>query len=59
MHLDQDWLEVATLDVPPGHIRIDDAGEALDDVVGPMVNHRVSVTAVRRGQKVPLPGHRT
>ena len=51
LHLDEDWLEVTTLDVPPGHLRVDEAGEALDDVVGPMVNRRVTVTAVRRGQK--------
>lgn len=51
LHLDQDWLEVTTLDDLHAHIRIDEAGEALDDVVGPMVNRRVTVTAVRRGMK--------
>jgi hypothetical protein len=51
LHLDRDWLEVVTMDTPPRHIRVDEAGEALDDVVGPMVNRRVVVTAIRRGQK--------
>lgn len=47
LHLDQDWLEIA-LDEPPGeHMKITDAGEALDDVVGPMVNRRVAVQAIR------------
>jgi len=51
VHLDQDWLEVATQDPALDHVRIEDAGDALDDVVGPMVNRSVVVTAVRRGQK--------
>lgn len=51
VHLDQDWLEVATVEVPPRHVRVDEAGEVLDDVVGPMVNRRVVVTTTRRGQK--------
>jgi len=51
VHLDEDWLEVATTETPPAHIRVDEAGEALDDVVGPMVNRRVEVTVVRRGRK--------
>lgn len=51
LHLDEDWLEVATLAEPSTRIRIDEAGEALDDVVGPMVNRRVNVSVVRRGQK--------
>jgi hypothetical protein len=44
LHLDQDWLEVTVLDPDEKHIRIDHAGEAIDDVVGPMVNRRVKVT---------------
>jgi len=51
VHLDQDWLEVATTDVPVKHLRIDEATDALDDVVGPMVNRKVLVSAVRRGSK--------
>ena len=51
VHLDEDWLEVATTTPPVAHIRVDEAGEALDDVVGPMVNRPVVVTAVRRGSK--------
>lgn len=49
VHLDEDWLEVATTDVPVRHLRIDEATDALDDVVGPMVNRKVVVSAVRRG----------
>ena len=50
VHLDEDWLEIATTD-PIEHIRIDDAGDVLDDVVGPMVNHKVIVSAMRRGNE--------
>lgn len=51
VHLDQDWLEIATIEVPPEHVRIEEATDALDDVVGPMVNRKVSVSALRRGSK--------
>lgn len=51
VHLDQDWLEVVTSEPNVLPIRIDEAGEALDDVVGPMINRRVIVSAVRRGQR--------
>src|SRR5262249_19175220 len=50
LHLDRDWLEIARTD-PPDHIRIDKAGEVLDDVIGPMVNRRVVVRVVRRRKK--------
>lgn len=51
LHLDQDWLEVVDAD-PLKPIRIHGAGDVLDDVVGPMVNHRVVVTAVRRRNRL-------
>ena len=52
VHLDEDWLVVGTTKAPPlDHIRVEEAGDALDDVVGPMVNRPVVVTAVRRGSK--------
>lgn len=51
VHLDQDWLEVVTLETLPSNKRIGDAGDALDDVVGPMVNRRVTVHAIRRGDR--------
>jgi hypothetical protein len=54
LHLDQDWLEVTVDDPPAGtsnHLRITGAGAALDDVVGPMVNKRVIVTAAKNGTK--------
>lgn len=50
LDLDHDWLTVVQSDSTE-HVRIDDAGEVLDDVIGPMVNHRVKVFAVRRGSK--------
>jgi hypothetical protein len=50
VHLDQDWLEVTTDEPHRPHVRIQDAGEALDDVVGPMVNRRVIAT-VERGSR--------
>jgi hypothetical protein len=47
VHLDEDWLELATDNPVRPHVRIDDAGDALDDVVGPMVNRRVFVTVAQ------------
>lgn len=49
VHLDQDWLEIARVGAEP--VRIDEAGEALDDVIGPMVNRKVIVTVIERGNK--------
>jgi hypothetical protein len=54
LDLDKDWLEVTVSDALPGmgdHVRISQASDALDDVVGPMVNKRVVVTAVREASK--------
>jgi hypothetical protein len=45
VHLDQDWIEI-TMDGGKG-IRVANVGEALDDVIGPMVNHSVVVQALR------------
>ena len=47
VHLDEDWLEVTVVDGGEQHIRVWKAGDAIDDVVGPMVNRRVTVDAVR------------
>ena len=46
LHLDQDWLEI-TSDSSTGQkpIRIYEAGETVDDVVGPMVNREVLIDA--------------
>lgn len=44
VHLDKDWLELLVNDVP---LHITGVGETVDDVIGPMVNHQVSVIAVR------------
>lgn len=50
LHLDNDWLEVTVDDPMRPHVRVDDAGDALDDIVGPMVNRRVIVTVVTSGK---------
>ena len=47
VHLDQDWIEVTVRDPTEQHIRIEKAGEAIDDVVGPMINRPVQVDATR------------
>ena len=52
LHLDEDWLEVATMDSPPQHLKVEQAGDVLDDVVGPMVNRVVNVSVLRRGKKL-------
>jgi len=44
LHLDEDWIEVT---VDTEHMRIDRVGEAVDDVIGPMVNHPVLVQVVQ------------
>src|SRR5438093_12330311 len=50
VHLDQDWLEIATSDVPPQHVHIDEARHVLDDGIDPIVNRKALVSAIRRGQ---------
>lgn len=52
LHLDLDWLEVAAADAPSQHLKIEEATDALDDVVGPMVNRLVNVSVLRRGKKL-------
>lgn len=44
VHLDEDWLEVTvTENEREQHVRVFKAGDAIDDVVGPMVNRPVAV----------------
>ncbi len=49
VHLDEDWLEVT---VDEQHKRVFEVGEAVDDVLGPLVNREVIVQVVTnsRGQ---------
>jgi hypothetical protein len=47
LHLDEDWLELI---VNGESLHIVGATEAIDDVIGPMVNHTVSVRARRSGR---------
>lgn len=48
VHLDKDWIEVQTNNA---NIHIEGAGEAIDDIVGPMVNHKVLVDVILRNTK--------
>jgi hypothetical protein len=48
VHLDQDWLEVV---VDNASIRVAGLQDAVDDVIGPMVNRSVVVKLVRKGQR--------
>ena len=50
VHLDLDWLEVST---GGETLRISEVGEAVDDVIGPMVNRPV-VLRIVRGPRGPL-----
>lgn len=52
LHLDDDWLEVTAADDPSQHLTIEQAGDVLDDVVGPMVNRLVNVSVLRRGKRL-------
>ena len=54
LHLDKDWLEITTAENQQGvgsNVHVSEISEVLDDVVGPMVNKLVVVTAVRRGTR--------
>ena len=51
VHLDKDWLELISSAEPNSSIHVSEAGDALDDVVGPMVNRPVVVSVVKRGDK--------
>lgn len=44
VHLDQDWIEVT---VDGESVHINQVGEAVDDIIGPMVNHPVIVQVTR------------
>ena len=59
LHLDQDWLEVtAAYYLFKGPQDSNRPVEALDDVVGPMVNRLVNVSVVRRGREGYLSRYR-
>ena len=47
LDLDNDWLEVSVAGV---HTRVTGVGETVDDLIGPMVNHEVTVR-VRPGKR--------
>jgi hypothetical protein len=49
LDLDRDWIEV---DVDGRHQRIVGLQDALDDVIGPMVNKKVAVQVERRGKRL-------
>lgn len=53
LHLDSDWLDVASLEGERQTTRIYDTGEVIDDIVVPMVNRRVIVDVViKRGKYI-------
>jgi hypothetical protein len=41
------WRGRAAIDNPPPNLKIEEAGDVLDDVVGPMVNRLVNVFVIR------------
>ena len=47
VHLDEDWLEVTVEGLP---VKIVEVGEAVDDVIGPMVNRPVILRTARDGR---------
>lgn len=49
LDLDRDWIEI---DVDGRHQRIIGLQDALDDVIGPMVNKAVEVSVYRRGKRL-------
>jgi hypothetical protein len=47
LHLDEDWLEVAVKNAEGQRtVRIYEAGDTLDNVVGPLINREVIVDAL-------------
>lgn len=47
LDLDKDWLEVST---NGHHQRVSGVGETIDDLIGPMVNHEVTVRVRKKGR---------
>lgn len=47
LQLNQDWIDVK-IDEEEQETRIYETGEVIDDVIGPMVNHRIIVDVVRK-----------
>lgn len=43
LHLDRDWIEIILPEEDNKPVRILQTGDIIDDIVGPMVNHRVIV----------------
>ena len=46
VHLDKDWIEIVTS--KDQHITINEVGETVDDVVGPLVNREVVIQAIKK-----------
>lgn len=51
LQLDSDWLEIKAGEQEQNIIRVSGAGDAVDDVIGPMVNRRVIVDVIEKGGK--------
>lgn len=51
LDLDHDWLEITIKRGQESeHVRVKDAGDEVDDILGPLVNHEVLVDAMRTTQ---------
>lgn len=48
LQLDNDWIEINLSSESPNTIRIYETGDVIDDVVGPMVNHKVMVSVIKK-----------
>lgn len=48
VHLEKDWLEVVQTE--GNAVKVTRVGEVVDDLIGPMVNHRVKVTVRKLGR---------
>lgn len=46
LHLDKDWIEIAAPGDPERHIQVHETGAVIDDIIGPLVNHRVVVDVI-------------
>jgi hypothetical protein len=49
LDLDRDWIEV---EVEGRHQRVNGLEEAMDDIIGPLVNRQVKVTFLRSGRRL-------
>ena len=51
LHLDNDWLELSSVEGEEKPVKVYDTGEVIDDIVGPMVNRRVIIDVIKQRNK--------